>query len=152
MPHEESGAGLNYIAFVDRVADMERHRDPVAHHGDVADDFFNSADGVGRSGRLGLRILSGRGRAGQQFDKVAGNSCAVWRHQRRRMLNGKIAGNNVMMAVVAGQDKVWAFPFKMPSEQQFRIGNADDVRVTSVGGDYGWTNAVTTLRRRRASH
>ena len=57
-----------------------------------------------------------------------------------------------MVAVMAGQDEVRTLAFKMPSEQQSRIGNADDVRVSSVGGDYGWTGAVTTLRRRRVSH
>ena len=56
------------------------------------------------------------------------------------------------VAVMAGQDEVRTLAFKMPSEQQFRIGNADDIRTRRVGVNYGWTTAVTTLRRRRVSH
>ena len=57
--------GLDYIAFVDRVADVERNRDAVTHNGDVADDLFNAADRIGWRSRLSLCILSGRGRTGE---------------------------------------------------------------------------------------
>ena len=45
------GAGLDHVALVDVVADIERDRDAVAHHGDSADDLLDLADRVGRRRR-----------------------------------------------------------------------------------------------------
>ena len=131
---------------------MQRDGDAVAHDRDIADDFFDPADGVGRRCRLRLRVLSGSRRTGEQIDQVAGDSCTVRRHQVRVVLGGKIAGDDVMVAVVAGQDEVRTLAFEMAGKQQFRIGNADSVRMRCVGVNYGRTGAVTALRRRRVSH
>ena len=65
-----AGAGLDHVALEHGVADMKRDRDAVAHHGDIADDFFDFADRVGRRGRLRLRIMSRRRRSGEQIDRV----------------------------------------------------------------------------------
>ena len=132
---------------------MQRDGDAVAHHGDIANHFFNSANCIGGcSGRLRLRILSGRRRAGEKLDKVAGDSCAIRRYEVGTMLGGKIVGDNVMVAVMAGQDEIRTLAFKMPREQQFGIGNTDNIWMRSVGVNYGRTGTVTTLRRRRVSH
>ena len=64
------GAGLDNVALEDSVADMERDRNAVAHHGDVADNLFDFADGVGRRCRLRLCILSRRRRSGEQVDQI----------------------------------------------------------------------------------
>ena len=88
-----AGAGLDDVAFEDGVADMERDGDAIAHHGDVADDFFDFADRVGRRGGLRLRIMSRRRRSGEQIDRVGRKMRAVWRHQCRVMLACEVAWN-----------------------------------------------------------
>ena len=88
-----AGAGLNHVALEHGVADMKRDRDAVAHHGDVANDFFDFADGVGRRSRLRLRIMSRRRRSGEQIDRVGRKMRAVRRHQCRVLLAGEIAWN-----------------------------------------------------------
>ena len=65
-----AGAGRHHVALEHGVADMERDAYAVAHHGDVADDFFDFADRVGRRGGLRLRIVSRHRRSGEQIDRV----------------------------------------------------------------------------------
>ena len=57
MPAEELAPVWIDVALVDGIADMERDGDAVADGGDVADDLLDLADGVGRRGRLRLRVL-----------------------------------------------------------------------------------------------
>ena len=57
-----------------------------------------------------------------------------------------------MAAIVAGQNEVRTLAFQMSRKQQFRIGNAYDIRLRRVGVNYSSIAAVATLRRRRVSH
>src|SRR5208282_6393459 len=123
------GAGLDHVALVDGVADVERDRDAVAHDGDVADDLLHLADGVGRSGRLRLRVFAGRRRAGQEIDQIGRQTGAVRRDQGRVLFARKIAGNDVVAAVMAGEDEVGTRSLEIPGKQQLQIGNADRVEV-----------------------
>ena len=72
---------------------MERDGYAVAHHADIADDFFDLADGVGRRRRLRLRIMSRRRRSGEQIDRIGRKMRAVRRHQCRVMLAFEVAWN-----------------------------------------------------------
>ena len=147
------GAGLDDVAFVDRVADMQRDRGAVAYDVDVADDLLHFADGVGRQRRpLRLRIMSGRRRAGQQIDEVAGKMRAVRRVQRRMLFAGEVIWDDMMLTVLAGQDEIGARSSEMPAEQKFRIGNVDAVRMRCVKMKNGRTNAVAALSRGPISH
>ena len=86
-------AGLDHVALEDGVADMERNRNAVAHHRDVADNFFDFADCFGRRRRLRLRIVSWRRRSGEQIDHVRRQLRAVRRRQCRVMLAREVARN-----------------------------------------------------------
>ena len=104
------GAGLDDVAFENGVADMQRSGHAVMDEGDVADDLFDLADGLRRQRRvrLRLRVLARRRRAGQQADDFAGKMRAVRRDQVRMLLGGEIAGNDVPVTVLTGQDKIGA--------------------------------------------
>ena len=88
-----AGAGLDHVALEHGVADMERDGYAVAHHGDIADDFFDFADGVGRRSGLRLCIMSRRRRTGEQIDRVGRQVRTVRRHQCRVMLAREVAWN-----------------------------------------------------------
>ncbi len=104
---------------------MERDGNAVAHHGNVADDLLNLADRIGRSGRLRLRVLAGRGRACEQIDDVGGKAGAVRRYQRGVLLARKISGNDVMVAVMAGEHEVGPGAMIIAAKQQLGVGDAD---------------------------
>ena len=89
MPTEELAPVCDDVALVDRVADVERDGNAVADDGDAADDLFDLADGVGRCGRLRLRVLPGRRRSGEEIDDVGSKTGAVRRYQRRDVFRSK---------------------------------------------------------------
>ena len=137
MPHDRIGAGLDHVALVDGVADMKRDGCAVAHHGDVADDLLDPADGVGRCGRLGLRILSGRNRTGEQFDEFGGQARPVGRDQRGPLLVGEIAGDDVTVVVRSGDDEVGTGMMVLTGKQQRRVRDVDMVCVSRIDADHG---------------
>ena len=115
------GAGLNDIAFENRIADMKRYRDAIADGGNVAHDFFDFADAVGRHARLRLRVFSGCRRASQQPDHVAGQCHAIRRNQCRRMLAREISWNNKMAAVGTCQDQIGAGAVIRATDKQLGV-------------------------------
>jgi hypothetical protein len=48
------------------------------------------------------------------------------------LLRAKIAGNDVTVTVLTGQDKVGTRSPEMPAEHEFRIGYVDMVRMRCV--------------------
>src|SRR5271155_4776418 len=125
-------AGLHHIAFVDRVADVERNGDAVADDSDSADDLLHTPDRLGRRGRAGLRIFVRCRRTGEQIDKVGRQRSAVWRNQRRLVLACEISGNNELVAVAADQNEIGTGAVKMRGKQKLRVRN-DDV---------GWMDGI----------
>ena len=108
---------------------MQRAGDAVMDQRDLADDLFHLADGVRRQGRLRLRVLSGRRRAGQEVDQVAGKMRAVRRHQVGMLFGGEIAGDDETVTVLPGQDQIGTRACKVSAEQKLRVGNIDSVGV-----------------------
>ena len=106
---------------------MQRAGDAVMDQRDVADDLFHLADGFRRQCRLRLRVLSGRRRAGQEVDQVAGKMRAVRRDQVGMLFGGEIAGDDEAVAVLPGQDQIGTRACKVSPEQKLRVGNIDSV-------------------------
>ena len=100
------GAGLDHVALVDEVADIERHGDPVAHDMHIADDFFHFADRIGGSRRVRLCVLAGSRRTGEEIDDIGSEAGAVRCDQNRVLLAGKISRNDVVAAILAGEHEI----------------------------------------------
>ena len=146
------GAGLDDVGLVDRIADMQRAGDAVMDERDLADDLLDLADRFRRQGRLRLRVLPGRRRAGQQVDQVAGQMRAVRRHQVGVLFGGEVAGDDETVTVLPGQDQIGTRARKVPAEQKLRIGNIDSVGMRCIHMISGHTNAVASLRRGPVNH
>jgi hypothetical protein len=106
---------------------MQRAGDAVMDERDVADDLFDLADGFRRQSRFGLRVMSGRRRAGQEVDQVAGQMGAVRRNEVGMLFGGKIAGDDKSVAVLPGQNQIGTRPCKVPAEQKLGVGNINSV-------------------------
>ena len=70
---------------------------------------------------------------------------AVWRDKVRMLLRAKIAGNDVAVTVLTGQDKVGTRSPEMPSEHELRIGYVDPVRMRCVNVKNGRVAPVAAL-------
>ena len=117
------GAGLHHVALVDRVADIERDGVAVANDRDFADDFLDAADRLGRRDRPGLRIFVGRAEPASRSTRSGDSIAPFGATSAGRMLAREIAGNDVVVAVVAGQNEIGTGAMKMRGEQQLRVGN-----------------------------
>ncbi|MBV1698203.1 MAG: hypothetical protein KGQ47_07600 [Hyphomicrobiales bacterium] len=138
------GAGLDDVALVDGVADIQRDRDAIANDDDVADDFLDLADRIGWRRRR-LRELARRRRAGEKIDEGGRKAGAVGSDQRRMFFAGEIIGDNVAAAVVAGEDEVGPVPLEVAGKQQRGIGNDDGVGVRGAKMKDGTTCPVAAF-------
>jgi hypothetical protein len=111
----------------------------------LTDDLLDLADGFGRQCRARLRVLAWRWRAGQEADDFAGKMRTVGRDEIRMLLGGEIAGNDVAVTVLTGQDEIGARSREMAPEQQLGVGNIDTVRVRCVDLENGRTYPVAAL-------
>src|ERR1700730_17601042 len=63
-------SGLDHVTLVDRVADVKRDGNAVAHDVDDADHLLDLPDGIARRGRRRLSVLSRSLRTGEQIDEI----------------------------------------------------------------------------------
>jgi hypothetical protein len=131
---------------------VKRDGNAVANDGDAADDLFDLADGVGRCGRLRLRVLSRRRRSGEEIDDVGSKTGAVRRYQRRVFFARKISRDDVMTAVGPGYDEIGALTLVLTAKQQFRVGHLDVIGVSRIEVDYRRIDAVAAAFCGRVSH
>ena len=141
------GTGLDDVALINGVADMQRSGDAVMDEGDLTDGLFDLADGFRRQRRVRLRlcVVAGRRRAGQQTDNFPRKMRAIRREEVRMLLGSEIAGNDVPMTVLTGQDEIGARSREMAPEQQLGVGNIDTVRVRCIDLENGRINPVAAL-------
>jgi hypothetical protein len=126
-PASRIGTGLDNVGLVDRIADMLWAGDAVVYERDLADNLFHFADGVRRQGRFRLRVLPGRGRAGQQVDQVAVQVRTVRRDQVGMLFGGEITGDDEAMTVLPDQDQIGtpsvrSAPGTKAPRRQYRFG------------------------------
>jgi hypothetical protein len=103
-------------------------------------------------GRFRLRVLPGRGRAGQQVDQVAVQVRTVRRNQIGMFFSGEITGDDEAMIVLPGQDQIGTRACKVPPEQKLRVGNIDSVGMRCIHMVSGHTNPVASFRRGPVTH
>ena len=69
------------------------------------------------------------------------------------MLGRKIAGDDVVAAVVAGKDEIGSGAAEIRREQEFRVRNNDGVGGTAgIEMDYGRWRPETALSIKRSGH
>jgi hypothetical protein len=114
---------LDDVALEHEVADVELDGDAVAHHRRRAGRRFHPPDRLRRSRRSRLRILSGRGRAGQQLDEIGGKNRPFRRNEIGLLLLPEIIRNEDLAAVLPGQNQVGSFALEIGGAEEMGVGD-----------------------------
>ena len=125
------GSGLDDVALIDVVAEVENDRNAIADDGGISRQLGDVADHLGRGGAaIGLREL---GMTGERVDDVAGEMGAIGRRQRGALLAPEVIRND-QLVVVLRDHEIETGPLEVAVEQQMRV--LDDDRTRRCMGRY----------------
>ena len=131
------GPGLDDVALVDVVADVQGDRNAVANRGRAAGELGDLADDLFRRDiAAGLRVVD---LAGERPDGLAGEVCAIRGGQRGSVLAAEIVARHEFVAVLR-QHQVEAGPLVVAGKQQMGVRNDNSVRPAVPEGAAPWMN------------